>query len=155
MPEQSPDGFEWLDSPAFEQLVELQLVASARRAGLRDVDERAIARVLRWLAANREGARAEERERPVSQQRGPSEALAALDRLVSLAAEAAIATGHDILREADLAGVYQRQLCKYWPFCWLRGPQDETGDEELTVVVGGPDLLAMRVRDIALGRVPA
>lgn len=156
MPEQSPDGFEWLESPAFAQLVELQVVDSARRSTLRVVDDQAIARVRRWLSINREGAREEERRQPVSRQRGPHDALASIDRLVRLAAEAALATGHDTLREADLVGAYERHLCGWWPFCYLWGTQGTTGGENESVVVGGPgDVLAVRVRDIALGRVPA
>jgi len=156
MPDQSPDGFEWLESSAFAMLVELQIVDSARRSGLREVSDESIARVRRWLAINSDAARAEERVRPLSRQRGPHDALESVDRLVRLASEAVLATGGDALRESDLVAAYERHLCGWWPFCYWWGTQGTSGEENESVVGGGPgDILAMRVRDIALSRVPA
>lgn len=156
MADELPDGFDWLDSPEFLRLVDMQVVDTARRANLRSIDDAAMARVRAWLAKNRSGARDEERRRPLSQQRGPHDALASIDRLVRLAAEGAFATGRLTLREADLVGVYERNFCGFWPACYLRRSGGGTAVEETTVVVGGPgDELAVRMLEIARGRVPA
>jgi hypothetical protein len=156
MPSETPDGFDWLESPVFARLVEMQVVDTARRSDLERVDDDAIARVTGWLAENRAGAREDERQRPVSQQRGPHDALASIDRLVRLAAEAALSSGRRTLRESDLVGVYDRHPCGFWPVCKLRRSGGGTADESTTVIVGGPgDLLALRILDMARGRVPA
>lgn len=153
MVDELPDGFDWLESPEFLQLLEMQVVDSARRSNLRRVDDAAMARMRAWLEENREGARNEERRRPLSQQRGPHDALASVDKLVRLAAEGALATGHLTLREDDLAGVYERHYCGFWPVCYLRRSGGSTAFEETTVVVGGPgDELAVRMLEMARGR---
>ena len=155
MADELPDGFEWLESPEFLRLVEMQVVDSDRRAGLSRVDDAAIARVLAWLAANREGARDEERRRRLSQQRGPHDALATVDRLVRLAAEVAMSTQRLALRASDLEGVYERHQCGHWPFCNIFGFEGGGANEEITVVVGGGDDLARRMLHMARGRVTA
>lgn len=156
MADELADGFDWLESPEFLHLVEMQIVDTARRANLQRVDDAAVARVRAWLAEHRQGARDEEGRRPLSQQRGPSDALGSIDRLVRLAAEGALATGHLTLREADLVGVYERHFCGFWPVCYLRKSGGGSATDETTVVVGGPgDELATRMLDLARGRVTA
>jgi hypothetical protein len=156
MADELPDGFDWLESPEFLQLVDLQVVDSARRSNLRNVDDAAMARIRAWLAEHRQGARDEERRRPLSQQRGPQDALASVDRLVRLAAEAALATQRLTLRVSDVEGVYERHYCGHWPMCHIFGAEGGGSREEATVVVGGPgDELALRMLEMARGRLTA
>jgi len=156
MADELPDGFDWLESPEFLQLLEMQVVDSARRSNLRRVDDVAMARIRAWFAEHRQGARDEERRRPLSQQRGPHDALGSVDKLVRLAAEGALATGHLTLRVSDLEGVYARHYCGAWPLCHIFGAGGGSSEEETTVVVGGPgDELALRMLEMARGRVTA
>ena len=112
------DGLEWLVDPAFEQLVKLQAASSAWRAGIDSVEDDVVNRIMDWLDEHRDTARASESLRPASQQRGPSDALASVDRLVQLASEIALQRGTAArLQKGDIEGTYKQHFCGFWPFC--------------------------------------
>jgi len=109
--------FSWMRSEEFKGKIKTQVSESARRYGMQEYRTSIPGWLEGKLAENMILNESTESQKEASKQRGESEALQSVNRLMEYACIIAKNNKRTLVTEQDVSAAYSENYCQFWPLC--------------------------------------